>query len=98
MAKAGFYYCSPKKGDDCVRCFCCYRELDNWELEDDPWKEHQKRNCIFAKLETEQSKLTLNQMLQVLEERSVNRLLKIKESFLEAQLASMEKLGLRVNI
>ncbi|KAH1181901.1 hypothetical protein KIL84_009655 [Mauremys mutica] len=51
LAKAGFFFLGP--GDrvqcfccggqgDTVRCFYCDGSLRNWELGDDPWREHAK--------------------------------------------------------
>ena len=71
MAKAGFY--STSSVSDCVRCFCCFKDLENWDDDDDPWHEHKKRNkCLFAKLETEETNLTSAQMVQIMEERFRN--------------------------
>ena len=79
LAKAGFYYTPTKKGCDCVRCFCCYKELENWDDGDDPWVEHLKHqsSCLFAQLKTEESKLTLNQLAQLLAAREANRCVSI---------------------
>ena len=73
MAKAGFYSTSSDPNSDCVRCFCCFKDLENWDDDDDPWTEHKKRNkCLFAKLETEEKNLTATQQIQMLEERRKN--------------------------
>lgn len=72
MAKAGFYCTSDAADSDCVRCFCCFKDLEGWDPDDDPWVEHKKRKCLFAKLETEERKLTAAQKAQVLEERFKN--------------------------
>ncbi|XP_067410201.1 baculoviral IAP repeat-containing protein 7 isoform X1 [Emydura macquarii macquarii] len=39
LARAGFFYTGQ---DDTVRCFYCDGSLRNWELGDDPWREHAK--------------------------------------------------------
>lgn len=71
MAKAGFY--STSNVNDAVRCFCCFKDLEDWDEDDDPWHEHKKRNkCLFAKLETEEKNLTSAQKVQILEERFRN--------------------------
>ena len=49
MAEAGFYLC---KEPDEVRCYYCRRELDGWEPDDIPWKEHARRDCPFIKVDT----------------------------------------------
>uniref|UniRef100_A0A674I204 RING-type E3 ubiquitin transferase n=1 Tax=Terrapene triunguis TaxID=2587831 RepID=A0A674I204_9SAUR len=40
LARAGFFY-TGRHGDT-VRCFYCDGSLRNWELGDDPWREHAK--------------------------------------------------------
>ena len=73
MAKAGFFATSSDPSSDCVRCFCCFKDLENWDDDDDPWTEHRKRNkCLFAKLAKQQSELTAGQFSQILEERLKN--------------------------
>src|SRR2546421_580535 len=37
MAAAGFYATNTPDGPDGVRSFCCFKELDSWDPEDDPW-------------------------------------------------------------
>lgn len=37
MAKAGFFHTPTDKEPDLVKCFCCLKELDGWDPEDDPW-------------------------------------------------------------
>ena len=51
LAKAGFYY-KPNKGKDNVECFCCGRQLDGWEEDDDALVEHLKHgsDCAWAVL------------------------------------------------
>ncbi|CAM5095569.1 unnamed protein product [Natator depressus] len=39
LARAGFFYTGQ---GDTVRCFYCDGSLRNWELGDDPWREHAK--------------------------------------------------------
>lgn len=60
LAAAGFYKCNPNKdgGDDCA-CFYCGKELDGWDAEDDPFKEHKShsQNCKFINLERRESEL-----------------------------------------
>jgi len=79
MAKAGFYYTADIKGSDCVRCFCCYKELNNWDDSDDPWKEHLKHqsSCVFAQLQTEEANLSLSQLEGILIHREANRIVSI---------------------
>ncbi|KAK8404654.1 hypothetical protein O3P69_007716 [Scylla paramamosain] len=48
MAAAGFYFIGSKSNPDLVRCFLCFKELDGWEEEDDPWLDFlvQSAACI----------------------------------------------------
>jgi hypothetical protein len=50
MAEAGFYLVASAAEPDLVRCYYCRRELDGWDPEDVPWKEHQRRDCPFIKV------------------------------------------------
>uniref|UniRef100_A0A8C3S3T9 BIRC5 n=1 Tax=Chelydra serpentina TaxID=8475 RepID=A0A8C3S3T9_CHESE len=36
MAAAGFIHCPSENGPDVVQCFCCFKELEGWEPDDDP--------------------------------------------------------------
>lgn len=37
MAEAGFFHCPTEKEQDLVQCYVCYKELDGWEANDEPW-------------------------------------------------------------
>ena len=53
MAEAGFYCCGGENEPDLVRCYFCRKELDGWEPEDDPWKEHASHTrgkCAYVNL------------------------------------------------
>ena len=39
VAQAGFYFLGER---DRVKCWYCNGGLQNWEPQDDPWKEHAK--------------------------------------------------------
>jgi len=70
MALAGFYCCGGENDPDLVRCFFCRKELDGWEPEDDPWKEHvshAKGKCAFVKLGKKSEDLTVIDVLGLLE-------------------------------
>ena len=75
LAKAGFYFCAPALNGDCVRCFCCFKELEGWEQTDDPWEEHLSHNstCMFATLRKQENELTVSECLKIVEERDINR-------------------------
>lgn len=70
MAAAGFYCCGGENEPDLVRCYFCRKELDGWEPEDDPWKEHlshAKGKCAFVKLGKKSEDLTVSDVLGMLE-------------------------------
>ena len=70
MAAAGFYCCGGENEPDLVRCYFCRKELDGWEPEDDPWKEHlshAKGKCGFVKLGKKSEDLTVSDVLGMLE-------------------------------
>lgn len=67
MAEAGFVFIGNKEEPDAVRCFFCKKSLDGWEPSDKPWLEHLKHSpkCSFAKLQKSQSKFTVLQLLDI---------------------------------
>ncbi|RWS27305.1 survivin-like protein [Leptotrombidium deliense] len=85
MAKAGFYHCNEGEHSDHVRCFCCFKELDNWSEDDQPFKEHIKhsKECAFAKIGKQQSTLSCSELLSILEAREVNKSNKILDKAME---------------
>ncbi|XP_017798737.1 PREDICTED: baculoviral IAP repeat-containing protein 5 [Habropoda laboriosa] len=52
MAAAGFFAVGGREEPDLAECFICSKELDGWDPDDDPWKEHAKHQpeCPFVKL------------------------------------------------
>eukprot|EP00041_Stephanoeca_diplocostata_P006487 m.87069 g.87069 ORF g.87069 m.87069 type:complete len:291 (+) comp16389_c0_seq1:128-1000(+) len=56
MADAGFYCVGE---DDNASCFMCGKDLDGWEEDDDPIKEHQRHSpsCAFVNLHLEDNRL-----------------------------------------
>ena len=40
LSEAGFYYDPSSSRRDCVKCFMCSKEIDDWEEEDDPFAIH----------------------------------------------------------
>ncbi|KAI4156129.1 MAG: hypothetical protein LQ340_000500 [Diploschistes diacapsis] len=40
LAQAGFYFKPTSSSPDNVQCFFCRKDVDGWEAEDDPAKEH----------------------------------------------------------
>ncbi|KAL5019033.1 hypothetical protein ScPMuIL_004755 [Solemya velum] len=81
MAAAGFYHCPTDQEPDAVCCFMCYKELDGWEPDDDPWKEHLKHSpqCPFLKLEGPLESLSVERVMLLEMTRQKNKLKKIYE-------------------
>ncbi|KAJ1827823.1 hypothetical protein LPJ73_008691, partial [Coemansia sp. RSA 2703] len=52
LALAGFYYTPEWPGDDTSTCMFCGYALGDWEADDDPTSEHQRRapDCLFFTL------------------------------------------------
>ncbi|XP_054723671.1 baculoviral IAP repeat-containing protein 5-like [Uloborus diversus] len=79
MAEAGFYHCPTAEEPDVVQCYVCFKELDGWEPNDDPWDEHfsHSKNCMFAKLHKAQKDLTISEIYAIEAERKANKVKKI---------------------
>jgi baculoviral IAP repeat-containing protein 5 len=75
MAKAGWYR-EPTWDEDEVRCFVCFKELDGWKKDDDPWEEHRKHspNCMFVRIGKPENELSVKDFLSLQKERLVNQL------------------------
>ncbi|XP_054707191.1 baculoviral IAP repeat-containing protein 5-like [Uloborus diversus] len=75
MAEAGFYHCPTAEEPDVVQCYVCFKELDGWEPNDDPWDEHfsHSKNCMFAKLHKAQKDLTISEIYAIEAERKANK-------------------------
>merc|ERR1719228_2106034 len=70
MAEAGFYACGADNEPDLVRCYFCRKELDGWEPEDDPWKEHvshARGKCAYINLGKKPAMLTVLDVFGTLE-------------------------------
>ncbi|KAK9511037.1 hypothetical protein O3M35_005686 [Rhynocoris fuscipes] len=69
MAKAGFYYIRG----DLVKCYYCEKELENWEEDDNVYKEHRDHAnyCPFVKMfpTNAPDKITFSQALILERER-----------------------------
>lgn len=53
LAKAGFYYCPLRYGNDRVQCVYCNCSLDTWLSDDDPIEEHKNNSngpCYFLEI------------------------------------------------
>ncbi|XP_027237460.1 baculoviral IAP repeat-containing protein 5 [Penaeus vannamei] len=79
MAAAGFYYIGNKKEPDLVRCFVCLKELDGWEVEDDPWEEHKNHAsyCQFIHLNKAECEITFEEMHDLEMYRQINMATKV---------------------
>ncbi|KAL3877777.1 hypothetical protein ACJMK2_035430 [Sinanodonta woodiana] len=90
MAKAGFFHIPTEQEPDGVCCFLCFKELDGWEPDDDPWTEHNKHSpkCPFLKLNGKPvESLTVEEFIRLEIERqknAVNKLFDMKKKELEA--------------
>lgn len=66
MAEAGFY---KRKGvpdeDVSAQCFVCGKEMDGWEIDDDPWQEHISHApyCKFIQIGKPETELTVRQII-----------------------------------
>lgn len=63
LAEAGFYCCKAK----CVKCYFCDLELEEWRIEDDPWKMHQEKSerCPLVCWRKNKRTMTLSDALQL---------------------------------
>ncbi|KAF5906394.1 baculoviral IAP repeat-containing protein 5.2-like, partial [Clarias magur] len=71
MAKAGFIHVPSENSPDIAQCFFCLKELEGWEPEDDPEKEHKAHspNCNFITLKKSVESLTVEEFLRLQKER-----------------------------
>ncbi|NXV13248.1 BIRC5 protein, partial [Cepphus grylle] len=78
MAAAGFLHCPSENSPDVAQCFFCLKELEGWEPDDDPLKEHKKHSaqCALLSLQKVPTNLTLQEFLKLDRERMKNVLKK----------------------
>ncbi|XP_062859793.1 baculoviral IAP repeat-containing protein 5a [Trichomycterus rosablanca] len=71
MAKAGFIHTPSANSPDIAQCFFCLKELEGWEPEDDPVKEHKAHspNCNFITMKKSVECLTVEEFLRLQKER-----------------------------
>uniref|UniRef100_A0A8C1FZX9 Baculoviral IAP repeat containing 5a n=1 Tax=Cyprinus carpio TaxID=7962 RepID=A0A8C1FZX9_CYPCA len=71
MAKAGFIHTPSDNSPDIAQCFFCLKELEGWEPEDDPEKEHKTHSptCDFILLKKTVDSLTVEEFLKLQKER-----------------------------
>ncbi|XP_037320460.1 baculoviral IAP repeat-containing protein 5a [Pungitius pungitius] len=71
MAKAGFIHTPSGNSPDIAMCFFCLKELEGWEPEDDPEKEHKSHSasCHFMALKKKVEDLTVEEFFKLQKER-----------------------------
>ncbi|TSK14783.1 Baculoviral IAP repeat-containing protein 5.2 [Bagarius yarrelli] len=71
MAKAGFIHVPSENSPDIAQCFFCLKELEGWEPEDDPEKEHKAHSpsCNFIALKKSADSLTVEEFLRLQKEK-----------------------------
>ncbi|KAF2343989.1 BIR repeat, partial [Trinorchestia longiramus] len=73
MAAAGFHFKGSKAEPDLACCFVCFKELDGWEEDDDPWIEHSRRgDCDFIKLNKKEDEMTVLELHDLVMKRQLN--------------------------
>ncbi|XP_074605814.1 baculoviral IAP repeat-containing protein 5-like [Acropora palmata] len=81
MAEAGFYHSPNDRDPDIARCFVCFKELEGWEPDDNPWEEHKSHSakCEFLLLNKKEEDWTVEDFLELETKRQINRMQKIIE-------------------
>ncbi|KAM9425317.1 baculoviral IAP repeat-containing protein 5a [Pholidichthys leucotaenia] len=71
MANAGFIHTPSENSPDIAMCFFCLKELEGWEPEDDPVKEHKSHSssCHFIALKKSVRELTVEEFYKLQKER-----------------------------
>ncbi|XP_037562621.1 baculoviral IAP repeat-containing protein 5 [Dermacentor silvarum] len=86
MAAAGFYHCPTDNEPDLARCYVCLKELDGWEPNDDPFKEHSRSaNCAFVRLGKKAEDITALDFLNLEKARARNK----AQKYIEVQKAEL---------
>lgn len=80
MAEAGFYHCPTENEPDLARCYVCFKELDGWEPDDDPFKEHSRSTiCAFVQWTKKEQEMTRLDYIKLECDRAKNRARKLNE-------------------
>ncbi|KAM6951823.1 baculoviral IAP repeat-containing protein 5a [Aplochiton taeniatus] len=71
MAKAGFIHTPSDNSPDIAMCFFCLKELEGWEPDDDPEKEHSAHSpsCHFIALKKDITQLTVEEFIKLQREK-----------------------------
>ena len=75
LAHSGFFRPNPEEEPDNTRCFMCYKELEGWEVTDDPDTEHlnHSSNCSFLSLiERNAVKMTMQRFIELQYKRQIH--------------------------
>lgn len=85
MAEAGFFHCPTKNLPDLVQCYVCFKELDGWEPDDDPWEEHAShtKDCLFVKLNKKEQDLRVEELYKLEAQRHINKVKQITAEKIE---------------
>ncbi|XP_061562322.1 baculoviral IAP repeat-containing protein 5a [Phycodurus eques] len=78
MAKAGFIHTPSDNSPDIAMCFFCLKELEGWEPDDDPEKEHitHSPSCYFVALKKKEEDLTVEEFFKLMKERKKFEIIK----------------------
>ena len=102
MAEAGLYFCGGDNEPDLVRCYFCRKELDGWEPEDDPWKEHESHargSCAYINLGKKPHELTVTDVLGTLEPEKHKKIVRIlSDTYEEEVRGNIKKFKQKLNI
>ncbi|KAJ2233906.1 hypothetical protein H4R99_007251 [Coemansia sp. RSA 1722] len=88
LAKAGFYYTPEWWGDDTATCQFCGYALAEWEADDDPNAEHERRvpDCLFFTLIKEQTAKLVSSPLP----KGTPRRISMRTSMQAADISTLE--------
>uniref|UniRef100_A0A8C2BXS1 Baculoviral IAP repeat containing 5a n=1 Tax=Cyprinus carpio TaxID=7962 RepID=A0A8C2BXS1_CYPCA len=104
MAKAGFIHTPSDNSPDIAQCFFCLKELEGWEPEDDPEKEHKTHSptCDFILLKKTVDSLTVEEFLKLQKERqkfiivSMSLLTTCQPTFIYIELYTIVQLHIHI--
>ncbi|XP_077359324.1 baculoviral IAP repeat-containing protein 5.2-like [Festucalex cinctus] len=73
MAKAGFIHTPSDNSPDVAMCVFCLKELEGWEPDDDPAKEHKSHSpsCHFISLKKRVEDLTVEEFIKLQLEKNI---------------------------
>ncbi|KAK5880982.1 hypothetical protein CesoFtcFv8_021835 [Champsocephalus esox] len=82
MAKAGFIHTPSDNCPDIAMCFFCLKELEGWEPDDDPEKEHKSHSaaCQFIALKKKVEELNVEEFFKLQRERHKFQIIKSRNN------------------